>query len=420
MAQVIRKFIKDNAVNGTKILLDNNQTLRARNAANSADVDILKVNASDRIEFLSVPQSSTAPSVAADLVNKAYIDNLISGIKWKAPVRVATTANITLSGTQTIDGVALLAGDRVLVKDQTAQQSNGIYVVAAGAWSRATDADQASEVAAMAVFVEEGSTSADKGFVCTANTSDSIIIDTTALPFVQFSASGSYVAGNGINISGSVISVVLAANPGLEFDSGALRVKTDASGAIVRNANGIAVNLESVNPSIQISANEIGVKFSGTTSALAKDASGLKVNLESSNPSLQVSSNELGVKFDAAGALSKGASGVKVNVDNSTMKINGTNNLEGLKDEEQIITLSATDIANKYVDLAHTAHSSSSISLCPVGGIPQERGADFTVSLTGGAGGVTRLSFVGGDLEPGVGAAALVQNDKLIIRYTYL
>ena len=81
-------------------------------------------------------------------------------------VRAATTANITLSATQTVDGVALVAGDRVLVKDQSTASANGIYVVAAGAWVRATDADSATKVTGgMFNFVEEGTANADSGWV---------------------------------------------------------------------------------------------------------------------------------------------------------------------------------------------------------------------------------------------------------------
>jgi len=84
---------------------------------------------------------SGAPTQDAHAATKAYVDNVTAGINFHQPVRVATTGNITLSGTQTIDGVSVVAGDRVLVKDQTDQKTNGIYVVASGSWTRATDAD---------------------------------------------------------------------------------------------------------------------------------------------------------------------------------------------------------------------------------------------------------------------------------------
>ena len=84
---------------------------------------------------------SGAPTADSHAATKAYVDNVSAGINFHQPVRVATTGNITLSGTQTIDGVSLSVGDRVLVKDQTTQTQNGIYVVASGSWTRATDAD---------------------------------------------------------------------------------------------------------------------------------------------------------------------------------------------------------------------------------------------------------------------------------------
>lgn len=100
--------------------------------------------------------------VAAD-IPALTLENLPDA--WiKRSVRAATTANITLSGTQTIDGVALVAGDRVLVKNQTAAQDNGIYIVSATAWSRATDANLISEIAGGMVNVESGTVNGGKIF----------------------------------------------------------------------------------------------------------------------------------------------------------------------------------------------------------------------------------------------------------------
>jgi len=130
------------------------------------------------------------PSADSDAVTKSYADSLRSGLDVKQSVRVATTANITLSGTQTIDGVAVVAGDRVLVKNQTSGSQNGIYVVAAGSWTRATDADNDAEInAGMFAFVEEGTTNADTGWVLSTNAPTTI--GTTSLAFAQFSGGGS-------------------------------------------------------------------------------------------------------------------------------------------------------------------------------------------------------------------------------------
>lgn len=140
-----------------------------------------------------------------DAVNKSQLDAAVAGYSWKKPVRAATTANITLSGTQTIDGVAVIAGDRVLVKAQTAGSANGIYDAAAGAWTRATDFDSAAEALGAATFVSEGTTNGNQQWFQT--TDAPITLGTTALVFAQVGGGASYTAGNGISINGGAISV---------------------------------------------------------------------------------------------------------------------------------------------------------------------------------------------------------------------
>lgn len=134
---------------------------------------------------------------------KQYVDNVAQGLDVKESVRVATTESITLSGEQTIDGVAVVAGDRVLVKDQGATHvDNGIYVCASGAWSRSSDADSDDEVTAgMFCFVEEGTANGDTGWVC--STDDDITVGVTAIGFLQFSAAGTYSAGAGLTLTGT-------------------------------------------------------------------------------------------------------------------------------------------------------------------------------------------------------------------------
>ena len=144
-------------------------------------------------------------TAATDAATKGQLDAAVQGFAWKSAVRAASTANLTLSGTQTVDGVSLIAGDRVLVKDQSTGSANGVYVVAAGAWSRATDADTAAEVYSMAMFVQEGTTNGNKQFVCT--TDNPITLGTTSLVFAQVGSGTTYTGGTGISVAGSVISI---------------------------------------------------------------------------------------------------------------------------------------------------------------------------------------------------------------------
>jgi hypothetical protein len=146
------------------------------------------------------------PTSPQDAATKAYVDGVATGLDVKASVRAATTASVTLSGTQSIDGVALVAGDRILVKNQATASANGIYVVASGSWTRSTDADASNEVTSgMFTFVEEGTSNADSGWVLT--TDGSITLGTTNLTFTQFTGAGQIVAGAGMTKTGNTLDV---------------------------------------------------------------------------------------------------------------------------------------------------------------------------------------------------------------------
>jgi len=152
--------------------------------------------------------SGQTPTNGAHLVTKDYADALATGLDFKQSVKAATTTNITLSGSQTIDGVAISAGMRVLVKDQTDGTQNGIYVAASGAWTRAADADNtpSNEVTSgMFCYVEEGTVNADSGWVLATN--DVITLGSTNLVFTQFTGLGQITAGNGLTKSGNTINV---------------------------------------------------------------------------------------------------------------------------------------------------------------------------------------------------------------------
>jgi hypothetical protein len=151
------------------------------------------------------------PTDGTDAATKSYVDTTVQGIDWKASVKAATTANVTLASDlengDTLDGVTLATGDRVLVKDQSTGSQNGIYVVkASGAPDRSTDADEGAEVTAnFAVFVEQGTVNADSGFTLTNN--GAVTIGTTALAFTQFTGLGQIIAGTGLDKTGNTLDI---------------------------------------------------------------------------------------------------------------------------------------------------------------------------------------------------------------------
>lgn len=146
------------------------------------------------------------PTQALHAATKQYVDTLMQTFSVKTAVRAATTTNITLSGTQTIDGVALVVGDRVLVKNQTDAEQNGIYVVQSGAWVRANDANTDSKLTnGLIVFVREGTVNGHRGWILT--TDNPITVGATPLNFEQFSGAGQITAGTGLTKSGDTLSL---------------------------------------------------------------------------------------------------------------------------------------------------------------------------------------------------------------------
>ena len=224
---------------------DANPTFRSLVAADIPSIAHTKISDFDtgvrtnRLDQMSAPTGNvdinsnkltnvTDPTSAQDAATKAYVDAVKTGLDVKDSVKVATTANITLSGTQTIDGVAVSADERVLVKDQSTGSENGIYDCKAGAWARSSDFDANSEVTSGAfVFVEQGTASADAGYVLT--TDGTITVGSTALSFTQFSGAGQITAGDGLQKTGNALSADLKANGGLVIESAEIALKLDAS-----------------------------------------------------------------------------------------------------------------------------------------------------------------------------------------------
>ena len=205
-------------VNGNTISTTNTNGNLVLDPNGTGTIDV----SSARITSLATPTGST------DAATKAYVDAQLQGLDVKNSVRVATTANGTLSSAfangQTVDGITLATNDRILIKNQSTGSENGIYTVnASGAPTRATDFDADSEVTGGAFFfAEEGTTNADNGFVLTND--GAITVGTTALTFTQFSGAGQVIAGSALTKSGNTLNVAVD-DSSIEVSSDALRVK---------------------------------------------------------------------------------------------------------------------------------------------------------------------------------------------------
>jgi hypothetical protein len=217
------------------------------NTISSTDINgniVLDPNGTGVIDVSATRITNLAePTGDTDAATKYYVDAARSGLDVKNSVRAATTANITLSNTQTIDGIALSVGDRVLVKDQTTASQNGIYVVASSAWTRSTDADAPAELnPGTFVFVEEGTLNADSGFVVVSDSP--LTIGTDPIVWTLFSASGTLIAGNGLSKNGYTLEINVAANGGIELSADALQLKSSLAGTGLDYSAGV-LSLES-------------------------------------------------------------------------------------------------------------------------------------------------------------------------------
>jgi len=212
-----------------------------------------------------------------ELALKTYVDSVAQGLSVLTDVGNATTANVALTGEQTIDGV-LTSTSRILVKNQTAPTENGVYVTAVGAWARAADMDAAAEVSHTFVFVTAGTVNADTGWVCT-NEPGSVSIGVDNITFAQFSAAGQITAGTGLAKTGNTLAVVTVLEDLITLGANAadseFLVGTAAgalaweSGATVRTSLGLAIGTDVLaQKTIGIADNNL-VEVDATTNAPA-------------------------------------------------------------------------------------------------------------------------------------------------------
>ena len=188
----------------------------------------VQANRVDQLASATNPVTGVTPTADAHFATKSYVDGVSQGLDVKGSVKVGTTANITLSGTQTIDGVAVSADERVLVKNQSTSSENGLYLCKASTWARTDDLAAGVDAAGAFAFVEQGTVNADNAFVCTSN-KGSAVVGTNNLVFTQFSGAGQITAGDGLDKSANTLSLDLKSNGGLVIESTELALDLAAS-----------------------------------------------------------------------------------------------------------------------------------------------------------------------------------------------
>jgi hypothetical protein len=253
------------------------------------------------------------PTADTDAATKAYVDGVAQGLDVKASVRAGTTTAGTLAtsfaNTSVIDGVTLATGNRILIKNQATASENGIYTVnATGAPTRATDMDTAAEFAGAFTFVEEGTTLADTGWVCTTN--NPVTVGTTAINWSQFSSAGSYTASNGILLTGSNFTFAPTSTGGLQTAAGGASILKPTNSGLVTDATGLYVGAGT------------GISVSGTTVALTNTAvtvNGTSIALGSSGTVTANTTNALTLGTGLTGTSFNGSAAVTAAIDTSVV-----------------------------------------------------------------------------------------------------
>jgi flagellar hook-length control protein FliK/uncharacterized membrane protein YccF (DUF307 family) len=213
-----------------------------RNQIANSQVNADKLDLSTgTFNFSGATVTVATPSADAEAATKAYVDSVAAGLDPKESCFVATTAAITLSGTQTIDGQSVTVGKRVLVKNQVSSVDNGIYICAAGSWSRSTDFATGSAEAGAYSYIEAGTDNGQLKFVCTSQ-AGSDVVGTNNITFGIYSGPDSTTAGDGLQKTGDAISVKLdgstiaASASGIKVAAGAISNNEISDSAAIANS----------------------------------------------------------------------------------------------------------------------------------------------------------------------------------------
>lgn len=237
--------------------------------------------------------------IATQKAVKAFVAAMLAGLSWKQAVRVATTANGTLASAfengDTVDGVTLATGDRILLKNQSSGAENGIYVVAAsGAPARATDADSGAELVNASVYVSEGTANADTQWTCSTNAP--IMVGSTSLTWAQF-VSGSYTDENARDAIGAAL--VAGTNITITVNDGAdtITIALDRTPQIQSVSSSATVTPTFANDQVNITAQAAGLTLANPTGT-AVDGAGLSIRIKDNGTARAIS---YGTQYRAIG-----------------------------------------------------------------------------------------------------------------------
>lgn len=273
------------------------------------------------------------PTTDNQVANKAYVDAVAQGLDVKGAVVAMADSNVTLANEQTIDGIPLVAGDRVLCTGQTNAVENCIWVVVdGGAWTRPTDFEAGIHASGAFCFIQQGTTYEDQGWVQTQDdiSGEGDVVGTDELQWTQFSSAGTITSGAGVDISAGVASLDLST-----VTVGTINVAADSLTFL--DADGNVTRLDSI---ADLVTGMKGDGLTATSGVLAVgDGDGIVVNANDvavgAGDGIVVNADDVAVQAgvtsgaaNVADVIVVSADGVGVSVDEVTIDENGSGQLE--------------------------------------------------------------------------------------------
>jgi hypothetical protein len=347
-------------------------------------------------ELIGLPATPSGDTAAA---SKAYVDSVAQGLDTHESVRVATTAPGTLAtdfeAGDAIDGITLVAGDRILIKNQASGIENGVYIVeASGAPTRADDWLIGYEAAGAFTFIEEGNTNADSGWVCT-NDDATDTTGTHALTFSQFSGAGQITAGAGLTKSGNTIDVIALSTGGLQTAADSVSIKVDTTSTTTTEANAAVTGTNGLSVKVDNDTIEGSLQGSAGAESLRVKAGGIDgTHLD---PAIVI--NTTGNITTTAGIFTGDGSGLTnlpAAASTDAVTVTALKSTAGTITKGQVVHLVGYSAPDYTVELA----DADTGSLMPAIGIATTtitEAAAGTVVIAGKASGLDTSSFSAGD-----------------------